>query len=145
MTPRPQKITPSKYQERRSKSVPILQLCELLLPTINNHPQSPSNYDRLKANSLDIYPLTGTLQNLASKVTAKEGLSPKVYAWFRDQLDFSENMDRPGFGIGIFYFDEMKLKSGIYNNMKYHASVGIASSNLQKNNASRVFGKVDQA
>jgi len=90
----------------------------------------PSGYDRLKENSLEIFPHARTLYRLQHKMTYVEGISPKVYGWLRDDLDLQK---RPSANLyGHVVFDEMKLQSDIYWHSRSGKMMGFASSNANK-------------
>jgi hypothetical protein len=46
--------------------------------------ESPAAYERLRENSLEVYPSQTTLYNLQRKLIPNEGHDPRVYGWFGD-------------------------------------------------------------
>jgi hypothetical protein len=96
--------------------------------------ESRNGYERLKSNSLEIYPSPSKLYRLQAKMISNDGNCPKVYSWFRDERDFecqpkdgAAASERKKCRVQVMC-DEANFKSDIYTNVQNGVTSGFAAS-----------------
>jgi len=97
--------------------------CKILLLTPSLYICSPVAYNEIKKSSLEIFPLSHTLQHMKSKMMHCNGISPKTYQWYYDEVVAHLHL----------ICNEMHLKSGGYWNTQLHKLVGYAMETSELN------------
>jgi hypothetical protein len=89
--------------------------------------ESPAAYERLRENSLEVYPSQTTLYNLQRKLIPNEGRDPRVYGWFGDKRRTGGSSQYTKSSVMIL-FDEMSMTADICTNIKNNRTTGFTAT-----------------
>ena len=95
---------------------------------LSNWMDGKAAYEQLREHSIEVLPSASTLYRKQKKIRVTEGEHARVYGWFKDRIS---ELDGEQHNIGTVYFDELKLVSDFYSNVRDGRVVAFASS---KNN-----------